>query len=53
VTPATGHEITIAQPDFNPIFRGSVTRDFAITPDGRFLAVVFPGKRNLDLFALQ
>ncbi|HJZ64008.1 MAG TPA: hypothetical protein VKD70_06800 [Candidatus Acidoferrum sp.] len=52
-TPAAGREIPVAQPDFNPIFRGSVTRDFAITPDGRFLAVVFPGKRNLDLYPLQ
>ena len=52
-TPAAGHEIPIAQPDFNPIFHGSVTRDFAISPDGKFLAVIFPGKRNLDLFPLQ
>ncbi len=52
-TPASGHEIPIAKPDFNPIFRGSVARDFAITPDGKFLAVIFPGKRNLDLFSLQ
>jgi hypothetical protein len=50
--PGTGHEIPVAQPDFNPIFRGSMTRDFAITPDGR-LAIVFPGKRNLDLYPLQ
>jgi hypothetical protein len=25
-------------------------RDFAISPDGRFLAVVAPGKRSLLLF---
>ncbi len=52
-TPAAGHEIPVAHPDFNAIFHGSVTRDFAITPDGKFLAVVFPGKRNLDFFPLQ
>ena len=52
-TPTAGHEVPIARPDFNPIFRGSVTRDFAITPNGKFLAVVFPGKRNLDLFPLN
>ena len=51
-TPTAGHEVPVAQPEFNPIFRGSVTRDFAITPNGKFLAVVFPGKRNLDLFPL-
>lgn len=52
-TPAAGHEIPVAHPDFNPIFRGSMTRDFAITPDGKFLAIVFPGKRNLDFYPLQ
>ncbi|HWZ97939.1 MAG TPA: hypothetical protein VN025_09275 [Candidatus Dormibacteraeota bacterium] len=52
-TPAAGHEIPVAQPNFNPIFHGSVARDFAITPDGKFLAIIFPGKRNLDLFPLQ
>jgi hypothetical protein len=51
-TPTAGHEIPVAEPDFNPIFHGSVTRDFAITPNGKFLAVVFPGKRNLDLYPL-
>jgi len=30
-----------------------MTRDFAVSPDGRYVAVVFPGKRNLDLFPLQ
>jgi len=52
-TPAAGHEIPVSQPDFNPIFHGSVTRDFAISPDGKYIAVIFPGKRNLDLFPLQ
>jgi Tol biopolymer transport system component len=52
-TPAAGHEIHVAQPDFNAIFHGSMTRDFAISPDGKYLAVIFPGKRNLDLFPLQ
>jgi hypothetical protein len=52
-TPAAGHEIAVAQPEFTAIFRGSVARDFAVTPDGKYIAVVFPGKRNLDLFSLQ
>ncbi|HLK03592.1 MAG TPA: hypothetical protein VKT53_04060 [Candidatus Acidoferrum sp.] len=52
-TPAAGREIPVAQPEFNAIFHGSVTRDFAITPDGKFLAVIFPGKRNLDFYPLQ
>jgi hypothetical protein len=52
-TPGAGHAVPVAQPEFNAIFRGTGARDFAITPDGKYLAVVFPGKRNLDLFALQ
>jgi hypothetical protein len=52
-TPTTGHEIAVAQPDFRPIFHGSVVRDFAISPDAKYLAIIFPGKRNLDLFSLQ
>ncbi|MBS1840705.1 MAG: hypothetical protein JSS69_15870 [Acidobacteria bacterium] len=52
-TPAAGREIPVAHPDFNPLFRGSVARDFAITPDGKHLAIIFPGKRNLDLFSMQ
>lgn len=52
-TPAAGHEIPVVQPDFNPIFRGNVVRDFAFSPDGRFLAIIFPGKRNLDLYSLK
>ena len=53
VAVSPGHEIPIAQPDFNPIFRGTVVRDFAFSPDGRFLAIIFPGKRNLDLYSLK
>jgi len=52
-TPAASHEIPVARPDFNPLFHGSVVRDFAISPDGKYIAVIFPGKRNLDLFPLQ
>ena len=52
-TPAAGHEIPVVQPDFKPIFHGNVVRDFAFSPDGRFLAIIFPGKRNLDLYSLE
>jgi WD40 repeat protein len=33
------------------LFHGLTFRDFAISPDGRFLAVIAPGKRNLLVFA--
>jgi hypothetical protein len=49
---ATGKEIPVSQPLPVPIFRGIGFRDFAISPDGRFLAVVIPGKRSLLVFPL-
>jgi hypothetical protein len=44
--------IPVTQPDPIPILRGLTFRDFAISPDGRELAVVPPGKRNLLIFPL-
>ena len=49
---AAGQPIPIAETTFNPIFHGLAYRDFAISPDGRFLAVVPPGKRNLLVYPL-
>jgi len=46
------HEIPIAQPTPIPILHGLSFRDFAISPDGRSLAVVITGKRNLLVFPL-
>jgi hypothetical protein len=47
-----GQEIPISQPQAIPILRGLTFRDFAISPDGRFLAVVITGKRSLLVFPL-
>jgi len=45
-------EIPVAQPEPIPVLHSLTFRDFAISPDGRTLAVVPPGKRNLLLFPL-
>jgi len=47
-----GAEIPVQQPTPRPILHGLSIREFNISPDGRFLAVVLPGKRNLELFPL-
>jgi dipeptidyl aminopeptidase/acylaminoacyl peptidase len=47
-----GHEIPIAQPQPISILHGLSVREFAISPDGRTLSVVLPGKRNLQVFPL-
>src|SRR5882762_3896803 len=46
------HEIPVAQPTPVPILHGLTFRDFAISPDGRSLAVIIPGKRSLLVFPL-
>jgi len=47
-----GKEIPVLQPTPQPILHGLTFREFAISPDGRFLGVVLPGKRNLMIFPL-
>jgi len=49
---SSGHDIPVSQPQPIPILHGLGFRDFAISPDGRFLAVIIPGKRNLLVFPL-
>ena len=45
-------EVPVLQPTPRPILHDLTYRDFAISPDGRFLAVVPPGKHNLLVFPL-
>ena len=49
---SANQEIPITQPTPIPILHSLTFRDFAITPDGRSLAVVIPGKRSLLVFPL-
>ena len=49
---APNQEIPVAQPTPVSILHGLSFREFAISPDGRNLAVVIPGKRNLLVFPL-
>ena len=43
--------IPVSQPAPVPFFRGNIIRDFAISPDGHFLGVITPGRRNLSVYA--
>ena len=49
---APGKEIPVSQPTPIPILHGISFREFSISPDGRLLGVVVPGKRNLLIFNL-
>lgn len=45
-------EIPVSQPTPVSVLHGLTFREFSISPDGNFLAVVVPGKRNLLVFPL-
>ncbi len=47
---AAGSEIEVAQPTPVPILRGLTFREFAFSPDGKFLGVIVPGRRNLAVY---
>jgi dipeptidyl aminopeptidase/acylaminoacyl peptidase len=47
---APAHDSPISEPTPIPILRGYLFRDFAISPDGRSLAGVITGRRNLFVF---
>lgn len=49
---APAQEIPVAEPTPIPVLRGYIFRDFAISPDGRSLAGVITGRRNLFVFPL-
>jgi dipeptidyl aminopeptidase/acylaminoacyl peptidase len=49
-TPVAGQPVTVQEPPLNPVLHSLAFRDFAISSDGKFLAVVPPGKHSLQLF---
>jgi hypothetical protein len=48
--PAAGKPVPVLEPTLTPVLHALAFRDFAISPDGKFLAVVPPGKHSLQLF---
>jgi dipeptidyl aminopeptidase/acylaminoacyl peptidase len=50
VAQAAGAEIDVAQPTPVPILRGLTFREFAFSPDGKFIGVIVPGRRNLAVY---
>ena len=43
-------EIAVSEPEPRLLLHGLTIREYALSPDGRSLAVVLPGKRNLQVF---
>ncbi len=44
-------EVPVIEPEPRMLLHGLTVREYSLSPDGRFLAVVLPGKRNLQIFA--
>ena len=44
--------IEVSRPTPAPILRGLTFRDFAISPDGKLIGVIAPGRRNLAVYPL-
>jgi len=49
--PPKGQEAPVQEPVMRPLMHGLSIRDFAVSPDGRFIGIVPPGKRNLQIYA--
>lgn len=44
-------EVPVLEPEPRMLLHGLTVREYSLSPDGRFLAVVLPGKRNLQIFS--
>jgi len=44
-------EVPVLEPEPRMLLHGLTIREYSLSPDGRFLAVVLPGKRNLQIFS--
>jgi dipeptidyl aminopeptidase/acylaminoacyl peptidase len=50
VAHAADADVEVAQPSPVPIFRGLTFREFALSPDGKYIGVIAPGRRNLAVY---
>ena len=44
-------EIPVLEPEPRMLLHGLTVREYSLSPDGRFLGIVLPGKRNLQIFS--
>jgi dipeptidyl aminopeptidase/acylaminoacyl peptidase len=45
-----GQQPPLLEPEPRPMLHGLTIREYGLSPDGKYLAVVLPGKRNLQVF---
>ena len=46
----SGQAVPVEQPEPRQLLHGLAVREYGLSADGRYLAVVLPGKRNLQVF---
>ncbi len=46
-------EIPIDEPTPNFLLHGLTIREYGMSPDGKFVGIVLPGKRNLEVFSMR
>jgi hypothetical protein len=52
-TYANRAEIPIDEPTPSFLLHGLTIREYGISPDGKYLGIVLPGKRNLEVFSMK
>ncbi len=46
-------EVPVTEPTPDFLLHGLTVREYVVSPDGRFIGIVLPGKRNLQIFAMK
>ena len=50
---ANRSEVPVAEPTPEFLLHGLTIREYGVSPDGRFIGIVLPGKRNLEIFSMK
>lgn len=46
-------EVQVSEPTPEFLLHGLTIREYGVSPDGRFIGIVLPGKRNLEIFSMK
>ncbi|HMD42797.1 MAG TPA: hypothetical protein VKH45_06980 [Candidatus Acidoferrum sp.] len=46
-------DVPVSEPTPDFLLHGLTVREYAVSPDGRFIGIVLPGKRNLQIFQMH
>ena len=52
-TYANRTEVPIDEPTPNFLLHGLTIREYGVSPDGKYLGIVLPGKRNLEVYSMR